>query len=145
VSPWARQLLIAWQLLMWSGLSVGLGVAMLTIPGFWRGFGLQAVVWGVIDGAIALVAQRRLRRRLAELKDPHAPEVLEAESRKLRRLLLGSAGLDLLYVAVGLLLVVTLGQDDAFARGNGWGVTVQGGFLLLFDLAHGLRLRRRPS
>lgn len=145
MSLWARQLLIVWQLLMWSGLSVGLGVAMLTIPGFWRGFGLQAVVWGAVAGVIALVARRRLRRRLDGLEDPHAPELLEAERRTLRGLLLRNAWLDLLYVGIGLLVVFTLGREDAFARGNGWGVVVQGGFLLLFDLAHGLALRHKPS
>jgi len=46
------------------------------------------------------------------------------------------AGLDVLYIAGGVALVQTLGQTDPFLRGSGWGVVVQGGFLLLFDALH---------
>jgi carboxylesterase len=44
--------------------------------------------------------------------------------------------MDVLYILGGLALILFLGRDNTFNRGMGWGVIVQGGFLLLFDLLH---------
>jgi hypothetical protein len=64
--------------------------------------------------------------------------VLAREARNLRRILLINTGLDVLYVTGGIALALTLGADNPFWRGNGWGVVVQGGFLFAFDLFHAL-------
>jgi hypothetical protein len=50
-----------------------------------------------------------------------------------------NAGLDVLYVAGGTALALRRGQNDPYWRGVGQGIVLQGGFLLLFDLWHGLR------
>ncbi len=70
---------------------------------------------------------------------------MEREARNLRRLLWINTGLDVLYVAGGLVLVVTLGAQNPFMAGSGWGVIVQGGFLLIFDLLHALAVPRREA
>ncbi|MBN1978402.1 MAG: hypothetical protein JW918_13475 [Anaerolineae bacterium] len=72
------------------------------------------------------------------MPDPSAPEVLAREARNLRRILLINTGLDVLYVAGGVALALTLGADNPFWRGNGWSIVVQGGFLFCFDLLHAL-------
>ncbi len=138
---WQYQTLISTQLFGWSALSVfgGLGMLLLLDDPFWRGIGLQGVVWGVIDAGIAFFGQLGMRRKLARTVEPDAFRVQLEEARRLRRLLYINAGLDVLYIAAGVGLVMTLGVDDAFVRGNGVGVVIQGAFLLLFDLAHGWR------
>jgi hypothetical protein len=42
-------------------------------------------------------------------------------------------------VTGGTALALRRGQSDPYWRGAGLGIVVQGGFLLLFDLWHGLR------
>ena len=141
---WQYQTRISTQLFGWSAFSVfgGLGLLLLLTDPFWRGVGLQGVVWGVIDAGIAFFGQLGMRRKLADIDAPNAPGVQREEARRLRRLLLINAGLDVLYVAVGAGLILTFGVDNAFARGNGVGIMVQGAFLLLFDLFHGWRTGR---
>jgi esterase/lipase len=101
-------------------------------PGSLKAFGQQAVAWGLVDGLIA--AYGFLSARPAASPDGEA-----ALASRLRRLLWLNAGLDLGYIAGGLALARRRGQANAAWRGHGWGVLVQGGFLLLFDLYHALR------
>lgn len=121
------------RLLCWSALSMasGLPLAVSRKP-LLRGVGQQFMAWGAIDGAIAL-AGRWSQRRKAE----HGASSREIDA--LRRLLLVNAGLDVLYVAGGAALAVRRGQNDPYWRGVGLGIVAQGGFLLAFDLWHGLR------
>ena len=135
---WTYYRTITRRLLMWSIVSVTAGVALLFFGPLWQGVGLEAIAWGAIDAGIALVGGWVTRRRRAGLADALAPEVLSREARNLRRILLINTGLDVLYVAGGVLLALTLGADSPFWRGNGWGIVVQGGFLFLFDLFHAL-------
>ncbi len=134
---WDFQDLLARRLLLWSALSVAGGLLLLALgDAFWRGFGVQAVAWGVIDAAIAYFGQRSAtRQRAASRGDRQAVGRVAAN---LRRLLWLNTGLDVLYVAGGALLADTLGRTDPFAAGNGWGVVLQGSFLLIFDLLHAL-------
>jgi len=139
VTIWKLQGRISRHLLIWSALSVAAGVALLFAAPFWRGVGVQALVWGVIDAAIAgfgLLTLRRKRNR----PDAGRPDVLAKETRNLRRLLLINAGLDVLYIVAG--GVVLYAFTTEFARGNGVGIIVQGGFLLLFDTFYALRVER---
>ena len=138
---WLYQTRISSQLFAWSALSVFGGVALLllVLDPFWRGVGLQGVVWGAIDAGIAFFGQLGMRRKLADVPDPNDRGVQLEEARRLQRLLFINAGLDVLYVAVGVGIVLTFGVDNTFARGNGVGIVVQGAFLLLFDLFHGWR------
>lgn len=128
---WDFQDTLSRRLLLWSALSAVAGAALLLTGGdFWRGFGVQALVWGAVDAAIAWFGQRSAARRRA--RGPHSAEALAREAAKLRRLLWINTGLDVLYVAGGLALLYTLGAQDRFAAGNGWGIIVQGGFLFFF-------------
>ena len=132
---WDFQDALTRRLLLWSALSIAAGaILLLAGDAFWRGFGLQAVVWGAIDAGIALFGRRASQKRQASA--PPGADTTAREARTLRRLLWINTGLDVLYVAGGLLLVSTRGQTDPFAAGTGWGIVLQGGFLFVFDLLH---------
>ena len=131
MTPWSLQQRLSRHLLVWSALSVGGGALLLLFGApFWRGVGLQGLVWGLINAAIAGFGLLSLRQKRAR-PDANAPEVLAKETRDLRRLLLVNAGLDVLYVAGGIVVLTQFEAD--FPRGNGVGIVVQGAFLLLFD------------
>ncbi len=139
---WDFQNTLSRRLLLWSALSIVAGAILLLVGGdFWRGFGVQALVWGAIDAAIAFFGQRSAARRRA--RGPHTAAALANEAVKLRRLLWFNTGLDVLYVAGGLVLLYTMGAQNPFAAGNGWGIIVQGGFLFVFDLLHALAVPRQ--
>lgn len=150
---WQYYQAITRRLLVWSVISVVAGAALLlffssvdvlrvTPPVVnWLlpiGIGLQAMAWGVIDAGIGFVGSWITRLRRARLADPSTAEVLSREARNLRRILLINTGLNVLYVAGGIALALTLGPDNPFWRGNGWGIIIQGGFLFFFDLLHAL-------
>ena len=112
-------------LLGWSGASVIAGSAMLfnesrTI----RDFGIQNMAWGVIDGGIALFA----RRSILDKWDSNIS--FQEEKRNFRKLLLINSLLDIAYVGVGTALAA-YGRDKL--KGHGYGIIIQGAFLLLFD------------
>lgn len=138
---WDFQAALTRRLLLWSVLSIAAGVLLLLFGDlFWRGFGLQAAVWGIIDAGIAVFGQfSSTRRRRREGSDSGA---LAREARNLRRLLWLNTGLDVLYVAGGFALAYTLGAADEFARGSGWGIVLQGSFLFFLDLLHALTVPR---
>jgi hypothetical protein len=138
VDIWRYHQAITRRLLVWSVISVTIGMALLAFDFLWQGVGLQAIAWGVIDAGIALVGGWVTRRRRARLAEPFALEVLTREARNLRRILLINTGVDVLYVTGGLLLALVLGAEYLFWRGNGWGIVIQGAFLFFFDLLHAL-------
>jgi esterase/lipase len=124
------------RLRAWAVVSVLAGLALIAVGDpFWRGFGIQAVAWGLINGVIAWAGYRNAQKRA---RPP------EAEARHLLRLLWVNAGLDLLYIAIGAAVIVFLGPASPEASGHGWGVVVQGAFLLVFDALHALRLPPEP-
>jgi carboxylesterase len=134
---WDLHETISRRLLTWSGLSIVAGLALLLAGDrFWRGFGIQAGLWGAIDAGIAVVGSWQSQRRRASLPDADAAQVLEREARKLRRLLWINTGLDVLYAVGGITLSLTLGAQNPNWRGHGWGIVVQGAFLFAFDLIH---------
>jgi hypothetical protein len=137
---WDRQRAIGRQLGAWAAASIAAGVALILAGGpFGRAVGIQFVVWGAVDLAIAALGDRDRRRKLARgaADDPAAAA---AETRRLRRLLWINAGLDVVYLAVGAALV-GLGRSPVL-DGHGVGVLAQGGFLLLFDALHAASLPR---
>lgn len=132
----------------WAAVSTLAGAA-LTVAGrrtrrrqAMAGFGLQSVLWGAVDGAIA--ASGLVRRRGREkVPDP----------RRLRRLLLVNVGADVGYVVLGALL---RGHPEAAAarlrtstpealRGHGAAVVVQGAYLLVADALAAAALPRGSS
>jgi len=131
---WAFEEVLSRRLQLWALLSMLGGVCLLYSNDlFWRGFGMQAILWGAIEAAIAVRAHLRAQRQSA-LPSTLAERAQEAQ--RLRRLLWLNTGLDVLYVAGGLALAFTLGASDPAWRGHGWGIVAQGGFLFLFDLFH---------
>jgi hypothetical protein len=119
-------------------------VLMVTADGAWRGVGEMAVAWGAINLAIALFGQRSSKRRRSAA-DGMTPGVMQAEQRKLSRLLWVNAGLDILYILGGVWLAQTRGATDLRLLGWGWCVVVQGAFLFVFDLVNALLLARLPQ
>lgn len=132
---WQLQQRISRHLLIWSAISFFAGSWFLfsSKPPLLQGIGVQALIWSLVNAGIAWFASRSTKRRLAGLEQPHSSAVMQAETQRLRRLLLINAGLDVGYMAIGVLIIATLGRGSAFAQGNGWGVLLQGAFLLFFD------------
>lgn len=101
----------------WAAFSVAAGGALAARPAT-RGFGRQTLAWGAVDAAIAAVGTRRRATR-----GPTDP-------RRLRRVLLLNAGLDVGYLAAGAYVLRRTRWP-----GDGAAMLVQGGFLLLLDTA----------
>jgi hypothetical protein len=122
----AEETVISERLLAFSALSVGTGTVMLFSPVAWvRDFGVQNVVWGAIDGAIAWWGLQEIARKRDRPLDAR-----EERSNLIRTLWI-NAGLDVAYIAGGAFLAR---QPARF--GHGVGVMTQGSFLLLFDSYH---------
>jgi hypothetical protein len=104
--------------LIWSTASIIAGIALyfFSFVPLIQGIGFQSMLWGLINLIIAL--------KLLQRKE----HVLE----KIRRELFASIGLDFIYPIIGLPLIF-LGQD-AYLVGNGYGIIIQGAFLLVLDL-----------
>lgn len=139
---WSYSQAIAVRLRAWAVLSISIGLALLAFPSsptsspaFASAFGLQCLVWGAIDAVIAYAGLRSAQKR---------SRTPEAEANHLRRLLWLNAGLDVLYIGVGAALIA-LSAGDSTWLGHGWGVIVQGAFLLVFDAAHAYYLPPEPK
>lgn len=115
---------VSTRLLLWSLPWMGASILGLTLTqdeaarGWWSMNG----AWGFINSAIAMIGFLTPEPELGNLRD----------------LLLINAGVDVLYVAAG---VYMLTRPESFWRGAGWGVVLQGTFLLVFDLWQGLAIR----
>ncbi len=121
-------------LLSWGLLSVITGFALQLNPkSFWKQFGIQALLWGAIDAALALFGltsadKKGKRYVLGELDTTDE----QKDARTFYRLLLLNTGLDVGYVSVGAWLVQHFkGRTDR--RGMGLGILIQGLWLFLFD------------
>lgn len=142
VDIWLFQALLTRRLSWWSIGSILAGAFLsITSSGFGLGLGIQFVAWGTIDLAIAFFGARSARQRQAKLSPAEQLATQPKERASLAKILWINAGLDVLYLVGGLALIGTLGATDPFWRGGGWGVLIQGGFLLFFDLYHALKLR----
>ncbi len=111
--------LLVWSL-PWMGASI-LGLTLTTDEKA-RGFWVMNGTWGFINSAIAMIG----------LLTP------EPNLESMRNLLLINAGVDVLYIAAGAYMA---SRAEAFWQGAGWGVMLQGAFLLVFDLWQGLTIR----
>ena len=137
INIWQYQFILTRRLAWWGVLSFVFGVVMFFIDDpFLKGFGIQAAAWGFIDTAIAIGATFLTTKRRAALSDPAAKDAVTLEAYKLRKLLKLMRPLDVIYIVVGLLLAFTWGRKSAWWFGTGWGVVVQGLFLLGFDWYH---------
>ncbi len=136
---WQYQNKISRQLLQWGAASVVLGLLLRVGGKFWKGLGGQFVAWGAIDAAIAIFGQMGARDRVDRLENPGTLEIKQQEVQNMSRLLWINAGLDVLYIFGGWLWM-RRDKGDGQARGNGFGVMLQGVFLLVFDLFHATNL-----
>ncbi len=140
--PWRRARVVGRQLTVWALASVAAGALLLAVAGMaaedtaatLRAVAVQFVVWGAIDGGIAAFGERDRRRRLArgEADDATATAAFGARLRRLLRL---NAGLDVVYLLVGVVLLLAWRSPEGL--GHGLGVLIQGGFLLGLDAWHG--------
>jgi integral membrane sensor domain MASE1 len=128
------------QLLFWAGLSLGVGVPMLFSSREWvRSFGGMTAAWAIVNAIIAILSLLSVRRKARQNADA---ETIRGWMHHLVRLLWLNAGLDVVYVLVGVGLIVW-NPTNRMLNGFGWAVIIQGAFLLLFDTWHAVRLPRR--
>ncbi len=115
------------QLLIWSIANISVGIIMyLGLPGtILGGIGLQAIIWGSIDAAIAAFILFKQKQQSVE---------------KITRTVSINIYLDCIYIIVGLVIIVFYFQNPFF-MGNGLGVIIQGLFLLLLDRSYHNSLR----
>lgn len=120
-----RGLAISARLLAWSvpWTLAGSTLGLLSDDPWQRSFWLTNSVWAAVNSSIALVG----------LLGP------EPDKNGLRDLLYINAGIDVLYIAGGVLLAL---QPDARSQGAGWAIVLQGSWLLLFDLFNALALEQ---
>jgi len=129
--------ILGMRLLVWSGVSLGLGTWLWFNPAlFWKGVGTQAWLWGAID---AVIAGSILARSVRYLRRPLNLAEANREAIKTRQILKINAGLDLLYLVVGAVLMWRA-EGNALMVGHGAGIILQGAFLLGFDLLHLLQV-----
>lgn len=100
------------------------------------GAGRQVLAWGTVDALIAALAFRQQGR---PVPDPGR------ERARLRRLLWLNSVLDVGYLAAAATLLRRGRIGGRDVTGDGLGVAVQGGFLLLLDVKSVLRLRVRTT
>ncbi|MDI3289109.1 hypothetical protein [Polyangium sp. 15x6] len=122
----------------WAVASIATGAALWATGGddYTRSIGIQNVAWGAVDGVIAGFGYRGLAKQRG-LDKPIS--YWQAEDRRARTIFLMNAGLDVLYVTAGALMI-GFGKND-WVRGAGAGVALQGSFLFAFDTAMGLGAR----
>ena len=104
----------------------------------WTRFGRQTAMWGAVDALIA-GAGALSRSRRGDL----SPEEVDAEARKLRRLLLINAAADVVYIAGGAHIAVRAGRSGTsfrMGRGDGIAILIQGAFLLALDTTYARKL-----
>ncbi len=111
---------IAIPLLIWGVINIIMSIIYLfTSSDLIKGVLTQSFFWGFIDGIIGLVT-------LIIKKD--------FDLTKIKKIFLVNVYLDVLYVIIGLFLVI-LGSST-YVIGNGYGVIIQGLFLLSVDIIH---------
>lgn len=139
------------------GVAGALGGALVAVVGredpTLLAFGLTTLSFGVINvplGVGLLDLRQRARREALELTGATADTVAErvaawARSERWKRVSFAvNAGLDVVYIVAGALLVGLAGrtQHAGSARGAGWGMISQGAALLVYDL-YGVRATTR--
>jgi hypothetical protein len=123
-----------WLLVGWGGLSVVSGLLLQIVRNpFWKQFGLQAVMWGAIDVALAILGLNSANKKEEQLALGVTKEVDEQKAiRSFFRLLAVNTSLDVGYVLSGILVMQRF-KHRRDRRGMGVGILVQGLWLFLFD------------
>ncbi|MBG0788280.1 MAG: alpha/beta fold hydrolase [Anaerolineaceae bacterium] len=135
---WDYENLLARRLILWAILCILVGAGLLIFgAALWRGFGLSALSWGVIDALLASTILEKVEAHLGQRSTFHLED---SEAVRLRKILWRSNALDVLYVAAGTALLFFLDSGLPFWHGFGWGVILQGVYLFAFDLYHALHV-----
>ena len=135
---WDYENLLARRLVLWAILCliVGAGTLLFGAP-LWKGLGLSALSWGVINILLASAILEKVSTHLGQHSTFH---IEDSEANHLRKSLWRSNALDVLYAAAGTALLFFLDAEFPFWQGFGWGVILQGAFLFAFDLYHVLHV-----
>ncbi len=119
--------LTAWSL--FSLLAGGVITLWAETGSVWQAFGGMNAVWALVNLVIASLGfygvLKKMQRGIADES---------AERNRLLRVLKVNTVLDVGYVLVALGMIVW--GRTPLLQGFGWGVLVQGGFLLIFDALH---------
>lgn len=131
-------------LLAWGSGNAAAGVPLLlSRDELVRQFGLQTLIWGTIDAALALAGRYSAQQKAERYERGELDTQAELqEARTLRRILLVNAGLDVGYVLGGTWAMRAF-PDRRDRRGMGLGIVVQGLFLLIYDSLFAWDLSRR--
>jgi hypothetical protein len=130
-------------LLGWAAASLLAGV-------WWRrsrdarlhGAGDQFIAWGAVDGLIAaggIAGARKNARRLEDGTINSQQHTLDA--RRFERIVWVNAALDIGYIAGGERLIQR-STGSPYRLGTGWGILIQGTFLLIWDIFLALIIRK---
>ena len=136
INLWQYQFILARRLAWWGALSFAVGIPSFLVEPALRGFGLQAMIWGLLMAVLAVGGSLLIIRRRKALPDPQAKEAVAKETDNLRRLLKLMIPLAVIFVVVGLVLIFTVGRKNVWWMGTGVSIVVQGLFLLGFDWYH---------
>lgn len=102
-------------------------------PGFWRGFGDQFIGWGLVDGLIASFGLRSAQRNFQRFQYGEMnAEDYARQSRNFTLIVALNVLVDVGYIIGGRSLINRAEREQQ--RGTGWGILVQGGFLLIWDI-----------
>ena len=95
---------------------------------------MQFAGWGLIDGLIAAFALRGASDKAVQLESGEIPPPEYARQvRNFKAIVWANAFLDIGYIFGGKWLINRFPQDDE-KRGMGWGIILQGAFLLIWDI-----------
>lgn len=136
---WQFQAELSRRLLRWGAVSVLVGIGLRPYGTFLRKVGEQFAGWGIVNIMIAVFGQLSMRQRIDQMENPGKRHIKQKEAHNLSRLLWINAGLDVLYMLGGWLWSRRDTGNRAANRGNGLGVMIQGAFLFVFDIYHGLK------
>jgi hypothetical protein len=94
----------------------------------------QCLLWGLIDAGFALFGLRQAQAADRAGTSPQTVSREFADRDRVVRVLHFSGKLDVIWLALGILLVaIGAGMRNAAMVGHGGGVMLQGGFLMWFD------------
>jgi hypothetical protein len=128
-------------LLTWGSSSIvgGVTLALLVKSDFWKQFGWQQAGWGAVDAALAVAGWQNVEKNYAAARAETWDGDVHQEANRLWWILMVNGVLDALYIAGGAWL---MRQPSEKRQGMGAGIIVQGGFLLLWDIANALIVGR---
>ncbi|HLT20496.1 MAG TPA: hypothetical protein VKZ96_13635 [Thermomicrobiales bacterium] len=109
-----------------------------------RAIGVQAILWGAVDTAVAAYAGCIARRHATSARSGmFAARHVQQRARRFERLMVMQVAADVLYVGAGAFF--TARWRSPWLKGTAIGVLIQGSALLLYDAALYIRLLTRPE